>query len=169
VADSRSGHECARSANQGEMTMAEFTPGTAITVCGRWFTPEELQVIRTIIARNFQTSRTRISQEVCRALAWYKPDGGLKDMSCRVALLRLHRAGIVELPPPRQAHNNGRRCIKATAKTDPGPPVTQSVQELVPIELIRVTRRAQSALWNELIHRYHYLGYTPLPGHKCVI
>jgi len=73
---------------------------SAITVGGRTFSAEELELIRSII-RQDNMNRQRISQEVCRTLGWLKPDGGLKDMSCRVALLRLHRSGIIELPPPR--------------------------------------------------------------------
>lgn len=32
------------------------------------------------------------------------------------------------------------------------------------MELHRVTSKRVSLFWNELIDRYHYLGYTPLPG-----
>jgi len=31
-------------------------------------------------------------------------------------------------------------------------------------QLVPVLKRAQSRLWNEYIYRYHYLGYTILPG-----
>ncbi len=32
------------------------------------------------------------------------------------------------------------------------------------MELHRVTSKRVSLFWNELIDRYHYLSYTPLPG-----
>ncbi|KLU60272.1 hypothetical protein CEB3_c03180 [Peptococcaceae bacterium CEB3] len=51
-----------------------------------------------------------------------------------------------------------------TAAGDPGDPITGSLRNLGPIQFIRVTRSKQSRLWNELIARYHYLGYTRLPG-----
>ncbi|KLU62741.1 hypothetical protein CEB3_c09430 [Peptococcaceae bacterium CEB3] len=130
---------------------------------GRTFTAEELDLIRGII-RQEHMNRQRISQEVCRALGWLKPDGGLKDMSCRVALLRLHRDGIIELPPPSSKNNNRLRPMVFTAAGDPGDPITGSLRNLGPIQFIRVTRSKQSRLWNELIARYHYLGYTRLPG-----
>lgn len=135
-----------------------------LVVCGRVFTAEDMEVIRQIIQQNFHTHRSHISREVCRALGWYKPDGGLKEMSCRVALLRMHRAGLITLPPPRHPNVNGRCNICFTPQTDPQLPINLSVRELMPIELKRVTNPPQSKLWRELIHRYHYLGYTPLPG-----
>jgi len=70
-----------------------------MTICGRIFRAADLEIIREIIQRE-QTNRTQISREVCRVLNWFKPDGKLKEMSCRVALLRLHRLGILEFRIP---------------------------------------------------------------------
>jgi hypothetical protein len=54
---------------------------------------------------------------VCEALDWRKSDGALKDMSCRVALLRRHREGLIELAPPlhqvNPCHSFGRRPAQA--------------------------------------------------------
>ena len=85
-------------------------------------------------------------------------------MSCRVALLRLHRLGMLELPPPRRRNGNGRSRIEFTVATDPAEAITGELSELGTVELVRVCQPKSSRLWNELIHRYHYLGYTPLPG-----
>jgi hypothetical protein len=94
--------------------------------------------------------------------AWYKPDGGLKEMSCRVAMLRMHRDGLIQLPPP--------RCKKPVCKiipssrTDPQFPITAPVHELSCIQLKSVRLGDESRLWNEYIQRYHYLGFTLVPG-----
>ena len=37
------------------------------------------------------------------------------------------------------------------------------MSELGPVRL-EIVSRAQSALWNEYLDRYHYLGYAPLAG-----
>ena len=42
----------------------------------------------------------RLSKEVCGMFLWLKPDGKLKDMSCRVAKLRMHEDELIILPPP---------------------------------------------------------------------
>lgn len=134
------------------------------TVCGRLFTREELDLIRKIISLNPQATRVQISREVCAALSWVKPNGGLKEMSCRVALLRLHRSGIIQLPPPRGPHYNGRRKKRRTPQGEPRALIVNPLKELRPLELHRVALKKESLFWNELIDRYHYLGYTPLPG-----
>lgn len=135
----------------------------SLIICGRSFSAEDLAVIQDI-SRIKNINRTEISREVCRRLRWLKPDGGLKDMSCRVALLRLHRSGLIELPPPRNSNGNGECHIQWTSATNPGHPITGEFSGLGTVKLIRISSRPQSRLWNELIQRYHYLGYTPLPG-----
>ena len=71
-------------------------------------------MIRRIIQRD-DTHRAQISREVCRRLGWLKPDGGLKEMSSRVALHKLHRLALIELPPPRHRNGNGAWHIEFTA------------------------------------------------------
>ena len=88
--------------------------------CGRNFTTEELQTIRGIIAYDPQRTRAHISRLVCRALEWYKPDGGLKDMSCRVALLRLEQKGLIRLPARKQKPVCSQRIKRCDFKQPPG-------------------------------------------------
>jgi len=133
-----------------------------IRYCGREFTIEELKQIRTLIKDNPQYNRMRLSKEVCKMFRWLKPDGKLKDMSCRVAMLRMHRDGIIQLPPPTCVKPPIRK-ITFTSATDPQSPVLSPVH-LLPALRFQMVTRADSALWNEYIERYHYLGYTPLPG-----
>ena len=135
-----------------------------VRYCGRDFTPDELERIRGIIAADSQRTRAHISRLVCQTLNWLKPDGGLKDMSCRVALLRMQEAGLFTLPAPRHEQSKCRPKIRITSATAPKPPVTTPVHDLPELALEVVAGREQSALWREYIHRYHYLGYTPLPG-----
>jgi len=130
--------------------------------CGRSFTPKEFEQIRSLIKQNPEFNRMRLSKEVCRMFKWFKPDGKLKDMSCRVAMLRMQKDGLIELPPPTHA-KAPRKRIEFTQITDPQSPVVCFVNQLPQLHLQMVTK-ATSALWNEYIERYHYLGYTPLPG-----
>ena len=86
--------------------------------CGRNFTPQELQSIRRIIAEDPRRTRAHISRLVCKALGWYKPNGGLKDMSCRVALLRMQKDGLLILPPPTHRQEMCRPQIQMSALTN---------------------------------------------------
>ena len=65
--------------------------------CGRDFSASEIESIRTLISEHPGANRARLSRMACEKLNWRRPDGRLKDMSCRVAMLRMHdliQAGI---------------------------------------------------------------------------
>lgn len=130
--------------------------------CGRDFAAEEIALIRALIAADPTRSRAALSRLTCQALAWCKPDGGLKDMSARVAMLRMHADGLITLPPPRNPRPATRVCL--STRSDPQPPREQPAAALRPLVWSRVREKASSRLYNELIERYHYLGHTPLPG-----
>ena len=130
--------------------------------CGRDFSATELDHIIQLIADHPEYHRADLSREVCRILQWYKADGGLKEMSCRVAMLRMHADGLIQLPSPRRA-KFALRDFRFTSATNPRDPILQPVHHLGPL-LLRLVERTESSLWNEYIARYHYLGYTPLPG-----
>jgi hypothetical protein len=127
------------------------------------FSEQEIYWIRRTIQDNPSFLRAPLSRLFCQKIGWYKPDGGLKEMSCRVAMLRMHQDGLIQLPPPQRECPNKKRRILPSHKTDPQPPLNQPVQTLPPLSLQQVTGK-DSALYNEYIHRYHYLGYQPLPG-----
>jgi hypothetical protein len=132
--------------------------------CGRDFTAQELELIRHLIAEQPPRNRAQLSRAVCQDLGWYKADGGLKEMSCRVAMLRMHEDGLICLPPPQRSNGNGRPYARRTPATDPGLPLDLPVDQLSDLALEVVANRRESHLWNEYIQRYHYLGYQPLPG-----
>lgn len=133
-----------------------------IRYCGRNFSSTELDQIRSLIKHNPGFNRSRLSREVCEMFHWLKPDGKLKDMSCRVAMLRMHEDGLICLPPPTRIKHPIRK-VEPTAATDLQDSVLCSV-DLLPELHFKVVTKKSSALWNEYIERYHYLGYTPLPG-----
>ncbi len=64
---------------------------TLVRYCGRTFSAQELELIRSLMAEHPGHHRLALSRLVCERLDWRRPNGGLKDMSCRVALLRMHR------------------------------------------------------------------------------
>jgi hypothetical protein len=131
--------------------------------CGRDFSDQDLARIRQLISENPSTSRAELSRLTCQDLHWYKADGGLKEMSCRVAMLRMADDGLIKLPPPRHRHCPANK-VQLTFATAPKPVISNPVHALPPVQLRIVMGDRQSRLWNEYIHRYHYLGYKPLPG-----
>ncbi len=84
----------------------------------------------------------------------------------RLTMLRMHRDGIITLPPPRHGLRP-RRVPEFGPETDPpATPMPETLDAVRPIRLVKVTGadRAASVAWNGFIARWHYLGYTPLIG-----
>lgn len=108
--------------------------------------------------------RREIARQTCETLGWKAADGRLKEMSCRVALLRLSRLGLIQLPPPRGSNGNGRLRTFTSTIQPPAVPMTCGAGQWSHLHLRMVKTRADSRLWNEAIGRFHYLGFTPLCG-----
>jgi len=130
--------------------------------CGRNFTEEELVLIRTLITEDPKRTRADLSRLACQAMHWLKPDGGLKQMSCRVAMLRMQEDGLIQLPPPRCPRPQTN--IRIGAETAPSDQIDLPVHALPDLQLRLVGTQTDSRLWNQYIHRYHYLGFKTLPG-----
>ena len=79
-------------------------------------------------------------------------------MSARVAMLR--RNGLIVLPPPRHAPAVRRPPVPGPAR--PLFPTPERLVDPVAVEPIRSVDEGR--LWNEFVARYHYLGYSTLPG-----
>ena len=134
--------------------------------CGREFSPADIQTIKRLMQDDPRLTRTPLSRKLCALFEWRKPNGELKDMTCRVALLRMQTDGLITLPPSDQRSMNlrGKPHFPPTTATDPQTPLLQPVHELARLTLCPVTSAASSRLWNEYMARYHYLGYTPMSG-----
>ena len=130
---------------------------------GREFSLQEIEQIKQLMQQNPTLLRTPLSRKLCELFAWTKPNGELKDMSCRVALLRMQADGLITLPPSRMPHRS-RPHFPATAATDAQSPLLGPVHELATLTLQPVLGTPASRLWNEYVQRYHYLGYTPMSG-----
>ena len=86
----------------------------------------------------------------------------LKDMTCRVALLRMHDQGLITLPASRIPAARRRPDFPATPASDPQCALLLPVHEIGPLTLRLVAGAPVSRLWNEYVQRYHYLGYTAM-------
>ncbi|MDN5934077.1 MAG: DUF4338 domain-containing protein [Pseudonocardia sp.] len=153
----------------GAMTGTEpdTDPAGPVRYCGRVFSPADLDTIRALAGR--LPTRRAIADAVCDALGWTRPDGRRKDMSARVALNRMHEAGLIVLPAPRNGNGNGRHARHSEPESQPTLPVhptplAGSLADLGALHLTPVTTRADSARYTALIRAHHYLGYTPLAG-----
>lgn len=130
--------------------------------CGREFLKEEIQWIDRQIVEVPGITRQELSRRFCKKTNWRKPDGGLKDMSCRVAFLKMDKDGLIKLPAPKRAYFKPGTNMKRTSRCREQPEIVKPAGQLNPV--LELVQKSQSALWNEFIDRYHYLGYKALPG-----
>ena len=132
---------------------------------GRDFTAGEMALLRALIAGPPPLNRHMLSKEFCRRIGWFKPDGGLKDMMARVAMLAMHRDGLIALPAPQGRQNRPGPIVFGPDTEAPLFPAPTTLDEVRPLDLRPVVRGTrQSKLWNEFVARYHYLGYKTLVG-----
>jgi hypothetical protein len=132
---------------------------------GRIVTDADIEFIRGLIAEHPAASRWALSKILCEAWDWRQPNGALRDMVCRGLMLKLHRAGHIELPNVRRATPNplgergSLRGKPATALVDTTP-LSACLSSARPFEFRQVRRTGEERLFNSLLDQYHYLGYT---------
>ena len=129
---------------------------------GRVVAQDDVAFLRDLIASRPEASRRTLSIAVCNAWGWRQPNGTLCDAVCRGLLLALHRAGRIELPPPKRTPRVGAwtqtRHRPAPIELDTTP-IEMSLRELGALELRQVRRTPEEALVNSLIEHHHYLHY----------
>jgi len=123
-----------------------------------------------MIAEDPRRTRAELSRLACQVMHGLKPEGGLKDMSCRVAMLRMQDDRLIQLPPPRCPRPQANILIRV--ETGPQEPLHLAAHDLPRLQLRQVGERVDSRLWNEYIQLYHSsfdfaqdrLGFKTLAG-----
>jgi hypothetical protein len=135
-------------------------------VCGHEFSSEIIARIEATVQGEPSLSRRALSLRVCEWLQWRAANGKFKEVSCRKALLELHRRGLIPLPAAKESCFE-RSCAKLSADGVLDVPELQcTLKELGEIRIVAVSSRYSktSQIWNELMERFHYLGKGPLCG-----
>lgn len=139
--------------------MVQKAKTVPVAFCGRRFSAAEIELMREVVSDFGSLSLTEIARTVCELLDWKRPNGRLKNHECRLLLEKLSAAGLVTLPPLRESGPRGPRVVTSTNNGTEQEPLSCSVGQLSPLTLTVVRSRSESALWNELVQRYHYRGY----------
>jgi hypothetical protein len=127
---------------------------------GRAVSQSDVRFIRELIDANPGDSRRSLSLKLCESWGWFQPNGAPRDMVCRGLMLALHRAGQIELPPARfKLKGPYRREAPEEVDVD-RTHVSCSLAELGPLTFHQVRRSKLEPLFNGLIEKHHYLGYT---------
>lgn len=134
-------------------------------IAGRDFSEEILARIRSRVEGDPALTRTALSREVCTWMGWQGADGRPKDMSCRVALLKLSRRGFIGLPA-----GQAISFAKSAEASAPAPrdwlTIETNLAELGRVWLVPVDsgQAELSSTWWAMMQAHHPLGAGPLCG-----
>ncbi|MDP2749460.1 MAG: DUF4338 domain-containing protein [Nanoarchaeota archaeon] len=135
-----------------------------ITLQNRNITSNDINFIRQLIANNPAWGRTQLSRELCKLWNWQAHNGQLKDMACRTLLLKLNKLNLISLPKKLIASGS-----KKTKRIIPFIPHDTSIIEgnlnsLGTIRIENIQDKKALPLFNCLLSKYHYLGYSGSVG-----
>lgn len=131
-------------------------------VQGRRVAEPELHQLRQWLGEHPDWSRWRLSRELAVRWDWRNGAGQLKDMAARTLLVKLHRRGLIELPPRRQVPTNRMRCggLSASNWKGSGSCIDGPLGALGAITISEVSGQAAERSWVKgALERYHYLGF----------
>jgi len=136
-----------------------------MVIQGRELHAEDIGLIRSLLAEHGDWCRTRISEELCRRWDWRNGQGRFKDMAARTLLLKLERAGLIQLPERRGPSSNGSRNRTPPLVAHATESIRCALRDLRPLAVSIVEPgSADLRLFNCLLSRYHYLGHRNTVG-----
>ena len=134
-------------------------------IAGREFSEDILVRIRSRVLSEPALTRTGLSREVCEWLKWQDSNGRPKDMSCRMALLKLARRGHIDLPAAREV--SFTKPVEGMDTRQISWPVIEApLAQLGRVWLVPVDsgQPALSRTWWAMMQAHHPLGAGPLCG-----
>ena len=137
-----------------------------MVIQGRKITLADINLIKKLLTDNPSWNRTKLSRELCKKWQWLRPDGQqLKDMACRTLLLKLERAGYIELPPRQGPSVNGFRKPSSTLLPHLTEEICSPLMTLLPLKIAPVEPKSDDhPLFKCFLSRYHYLGHRTTVG-----
>jgi len=139
---------------------------TSIIVSGRVFTDEHIAHLCVLCTQQPCPSGNALAREVCRELEWRSPNGRWATSSCKAALRKLHKRGLIPWPNARRG-STGPHRLRGSGQ--PLPPIRRLPARVdqVPGLHLRLLSGAQdplSPLWNDLMIAQHPCGAAPMVG-----
>ncbi len=129
----------------------------------RYFTSEELSLIKSIAFQYWSAGRKKIATIICEKLKWHGFNGRLKVIPCLEVLRKMEKQGLVVLPPIKPC--GGYHQLKPLRNDQvnfkkPAGKITGAIELMAEIRFELVQTKKENNLWRYLIQSYHYLGYT---------
>ena len=133
-------------------------------IYGQNFTEDILERIRLRVREVSTLTRSALSRDVCEWMGWKDITGRFKEVSCRIALLRLSRSGLIELPEPQKV--SFTKATDAPVIATDWLTIEASLADLgrVWLEPVDSSKAEASKQWWEMMRIHHPQGDAPLCG-----
>ena len=134
---------------------------------GRDFSAHEIQELRTFIALNPHLNCAQIAKELCMMFNLHQSNGKIKKSTAYNIIKRMAMDNIIKLPntfvKPKDLAD-----VKSTAKSSEliqtSNQITLNKNEIPELTFVLVGDSDKSALWREMMDRFHYINGTRLFG-----
>ena len=129
-----------------------------LKIQGRFVTEAAVEEIKILLQHHPLWNRSRLSRELCNQWNWYRPDGQIKDMSCRELLRKLEFRTLIKLPP-RQRPGPIRLPTIESIEIDCNP-LSCLLSDIKPVTVVNARDCVEyEKAFNYLVKEYHYLSY----------
>jgi len=130
--------------------------------------PDNVALVRRLLAANPAPSRTRLARELCQRLELRDPKGDWQIASTAKALRDLEAEGQWTLPPPALARTRPWSSAPARLHQRVAAPraVPERLEQIEALELVEVSGPEHLLIWNELMIREHPLRDARLVGRQ---
>jgi len=126
--------------------------------------PENVTLLRTLLASDPPPSRNHLAKELCRRLDLRDLKGDWQITTTAVALRDLATQGFWTLPEPRGIPHGPRHPTRLPKPVPAPKAVPDVLQEIRGLRLVEVTDPEHLAIWNELMLGEHPLRDCQLMG-----
>jgi hypothetical protein len=135
-------------------------------ISGRVFTDELLHHLRQLCEQPPRPSGNALAREVCAQLDWRSPNGRWATTSCKVALRKLHKRGLLPWPNGQPSRRGPRRLRRSGQPLPPVAALPARADQIsgLHLHLLSGADDPLSPLWNDLISTQHPCGDAPLVG-----
>lgn len=135
--------------------------------CGREFSAQEVAEVCATVAWLPGLARRELAATLCEHLGWVTLTGTAKIDACLEFLKRLQAAGLLVLPTPKPSPR--RRSMPPRAVVEPlveESPVDCTLSALAPVRLEVIRDTALATHWDDLMARWHPLGFQGAFGYR---
>lgn len=128
------------------------------------FTGAMIQKIRAIIGTHPEATRAALARIVCQEFGFHSPAGKAKITTVTDILKRMDMDNLIRLPKVTRCNVCGKKAVSHRLVLDSQETRAWHHRDLEPLAFVPIQKPYQQHLWNDMMHRWHYLNRAKLFG-----